>query len=189
LTVTDNEGSSSRSTIRIDVIDEPSRLTVTPLSGRLGPGESQVFTVTYDATGRPAGSYSGEVNLTTNGGDFKIPVAIRVDPSVGSNTEKELPGQLTLDQNYPNPFNPHTTIRFKLDRADGVRLTIFDLNGRLVRVLLEGNRPAGLHEVSWDGEDARGRPAASGTYIYRLETIGRNGDISSHSTRKMTLIR
>lgn len=70
----------------------------------------------------------------------------------------------------PNPFNPRTMIRFELDVAQSVRLGIFDLRGRSLRELVADHRPAGLHEVVWDGRDAAGRSLASGNYVVRLVT-------------------
>ncbi len=77
-----------------------------------------------------------------------------------------------LHQNYPNPFNPSTTFRFELRLPDRVELVVLDLRGRLVRRLLDGERPAGVQEVTWDGRDDAGRPLPSGTYIYRLRAAG-----------------
>jgi len=68
----------------------------------------------------------------------------------------------------PNPFNPRTVVRFALDRGQTVRLTVHDLAGRRVAELAAGWRPAGLHEIAWDGRDGAGRPVASGTYLLRL---------------------
>jgi len=78
--------------------------------------------------------------------------------------------RLALDQNYPNPFNPQTTIAFALPAAQQVRLDIVDLQGRLVRTLVDGARAQGAHRVIWDGTAADGRRVASGTYVYRLTT-------------------
>ncbi|HET9952760.1 MAG TPA: FlgD immunoglobulin-like domain containing protein [Candidatus Eisenbacteria bacterium] len=79
----------------------------------------------------------------------------------------------------PNPFNPHTVISFRLDQAGPVRLALFDVQGRLVRELLRGQRPAGLNDVAWDGTDSRGAPCASGVYFALLQ---------AGSTRRQTSI-
>lgn len=81
-----------------------------------------------------------------------------------------LPEQFFLLPNYPNPFNPGTTIRFLLARTAEVRLSVYDILGRKVRVLFEGNKPAGEHAIIWDGNKADGTEAASGVYFYRLST-------------------
>lgn len=72
--------------------------------------------------------------------------------------------------NYPNPFNPDTRIEFELPRAMHVRLAVFDIRGRLVQTLVEGTREAGRQDAVWDGRDHSGGAAASGVYLYRLET-------------------
>jgi flagellar hook assembly protein FlgD len=69
---------------------------------------------------------------------------------------------------HPNPFNPATTLRFALPRAEAVTLAIYGLDGRRVRTLIQGTRPAGQHAVRWDGRDRSGRPVAAGTYLYEL---------------------
>ena len=72
----------------------------------------------------------------------------------------------------PNPFNPRTTIRFALQEASHVRLSVHDLAGRLVRSLVDGGLPAGPQQVNWDGRDAAGRAVSSGSYFARLESGG-----------------
>ena len=93
--------------------------------------------------------------------------------------------QTMLDQNEPNPFNPTTTIRFRIDEAGHVSLTVFSTSGARVRTLVDGTRVprAGGHEVVWDGRDDNGRSVASGVYFYRLEAGG------IVSTRKMTMLK
>jgi hypothetical protein len=91
--------------------------------------------------------------------------------------------QFRLEQNQPNPFNPRTSIRYALDKAGAVKLSVFDPSGRLVTELANGRATEGEHQAYWNGEDRQGNPVASGVYYYRLET-----DTKSQ-TRKMTLIR
>lgn len=93
------------------------------------------------------------------------------------------PASLTLAQNYPNPFNPETAIRFHLHERQKVRLLIFDLNGKLVRTLAEGELPAGEQTLFWNGRDQQGQTVASGVYFYEL-TAG-----NKIEQKKMTLIR
>jgi hypothetical protein len=68
----------------------------------------------------------------------------------------------------PNPFNPSATIGFRLDAAGPVRLAIYDVAGRSIRVLLDEPRPAGAYTLVWDGRNQHGSPAASGVYFLRL---------------------
>jgi hypothetical protein len=73
----------------------------------------------------------------------------------------------------PNPFNPRATIRFDLPAAGQAQLSIYDLAGRLVRVLVEWEIPAGSHEAVWDGRDTTGRSSPSGNYLARLVAGGK----------------
>ncbi|MGH2570734.1 MAG: FlgD immunoglobulin-like domain containing protein, partial [bacterium] len=70
----------------------------------------------------------------------------------------------------PNPFRSAASIRWTAPRVGSVRIAVYDLSGRLVRVLENGERPAGDGETAWDGRDARGRPVANGVYTVRIET-------------------
>ena len=81
-----------------------------------------------------------------------------------------LPGAPRLMPCYPNPFNPETRIPFTLDRPGHIRLTVYDLGGRLVRELASENLAAGRHERTWDGRDQLGRSVPSGAYYFRLQT-------------------
>jgi hypothetical protein len=84
-----------------------------------------------------------------------------------------VPSALRLYAAAPNPFNPRTTIRFDLPTAGPVRLSVYDLAGRLVKVLVEGKIPAGSHEAVWDGRDSSGRAVPSGSYLARLVAGGK----------------
>lgn len=91
--------------------------------------------------------------------------------------------RFTLGQNFPNPANPATTITYELASPAAVRLGIFDLLGRQVRRLAEGEKPAGQHTATWDGHDQQGHRVASGIYLYRLETP------KGTAIRKLALVR
>jgi PKD repeat protein len=189
LTVTDNEGATGQANIQIEVLSEPPRLTASPMSGSIGPGQSQVITVTYDAAGQAAGTYNGRLMLVTNGGTFEVPVSVQIGGSVHNEPELIRAQPVSLEQNFPNPFAPSTTITFTLDKPTDLRLAVFDMHGRMVRVLLEGSRSPGPHRVTWEGDDAGGQPVASGTYFYRLEAIPRGNEPQATLTRKMVVVR
>jgi hypothetical protein len=91
--------------------------------------------------------------------------------------------QVELGQNHPNPFKPATTVRFTLVHAGPAVLRVFDVRGRQVRTLISEYLPAGEHEVTWQGDDDRGRPVASGIYFCRLEAAG------DRQSRRMVLLR
>ncbi len=100
----------------------------------------------------------------------------------------EQPAAFTLHQNYPNPFNPETTIRYDLLSYGSVTLRVYDLQGRLVRVLYSCMRGAGSYSVSWNGTDLNGAPVAAGIYIFRLDYIDKAGQHFSQS-RRMVLVK
>jgi len=84
-------------------------------------------------------------------------------------SETELPNGYQLYQNHPNPFNPTTEISFALPQAVNVRLEIYNLSGQLVRTLVSGQLPAGVHRVTWNATDGNGIRVASGMYLYVLK--------------------
>jgi len=75
---------------------------------------------------------------------------------------------------YPNPFNPVTTITFSLKDPGTIRLAVFDIRGRRVKVLESGYWEMGRHTVSWYGDDSAGQRVASGVYFVRLVADGQN---------------
>ena len=80
------------------------------------------------------------------------------------------PDQIQLFSNYPNPFNPGTSFRFILPDRETIRLTVFDITGRLIRDLYNGIIPAGNHHIQWDGRDQHDNLVASGVYIFVLNS-------------------
>jgi len=83
----------------------------------------------------------------------------------------------------PNPFNPRTELVFRIPRAGRVRLAIYDLQGRLVDLLVDEKRPPGEHRLVWDARDRTGHALASGTYLMVMETGGQR------VTEKLALVR
>ena len=94
--------------------------------------------------------------------------------------EVEIPREYSISQNYPNPFNPVTTIEYSLPEKGNVRIEIYSTIGELMKVLVDGEKEAGYHRVSFDGSQM-----PSGTYIYKM--TANNG--SFNQTKKMTLIK
>ncbi len=88
--------------------------------------------------------------------------------------------------NFPNPFNPETWIPYHLAKPTEVTITIYAVNGQVVRELELGHQPAGIYQTHsraayWDGRNAFGEPVASGVYFYTLTA----GDFTA--TRKMLI--
>jgi len=92
--------------------------------------------------------------------------------------------RLSLGQNFPNPFNPKTTLAFTVPADAGrVTLTIHNVNGQVVRTLVDGELGAGPHSVLWEGTDGDGHALASGVYFARLSAGGQT------RTAKMALLK
>jgi PKD repeat protein len=202
LTVIDDAGAKGQSSGQITITTETmTRLAVNPESGTIFPGGSQTITVTFDAQGLAEGSYQGELNLASNGGNRTIPVRIRVSNTVEVNDERaELPRTFHLEQNYPNPFwseatspafgggNLETNIRYALPDNGNVVLAVFDLSGRCVATLASGTQAAGEHVVRWSGRDDAGNRVSSGIYFYRLDATLPNGAVAT-LTKKLSVLK
>ncbi len=99
-----------------------------------------------------------------------------------------IPEETALLANYPNPFNPETWIPYQLAEPGEVTLTIYDINGQLVRHLAVGHQAAGMYRsrsraAYWDGRNQLGEPLASGLYFYTLTT----GEFTA--TRRMLILK
>ena len=145
-----------------DVDDTPDLASLTPFDAVYFPNSNQ-----------------GHVEITVeNAAWFKAEL-------FGSPTGAPAPQRLAvrMDSNSPNPFNPSTSIRLEVFESAQVRLDVYDLRGRHVIRLLDGQLEAGERRVEWNGTDGSGRPVASGVYVARL----------SHGThtvaQRMALVR
>jgi flagellar hook assembly protein FlgD len=105
----------------------------------------------------------------------------RVNCQIGVETLLPEGTVATLFAPRPNPSRAGTSCDFVVPQSGLVSVAVFDVNGRLVRELASGWRPAGRHSVSWDGTDSRGARAPAGLYVVELSAG------SEHSTRKVTL--
>ena len=97
--------------------------------------------------------------------NWQAVVSIYEISSPASVEETDLaPAGFLLEQNYPNPFNPSTTIRYALPKSSVVRLSVYDLLGREVSILVNERKDAGVHSARFDA-----RNLSSGVYLYRLQ--------------------
>ncbi|RMG28996.1 MAG: T9SS C-terminal target domain-containing protein [Methanobacteriota archaeon] len=110
--------------------------------------------------------YTGQPGVTT----AQIGLATGTITGIEDQENGELVEDFRLEQNYPNPFNPTTTISFALPHASRITLQVFDITGRKIRTLMNGQLPAGTHQVVWDGRDDAGQLVGSGVYLYQLQT-------------------
>ncbi len=134
---------------------ESSLDTTITVSG-LDNGVAYYFRITAVDTAFNESDFSNEVSA--------MPTALAVEKSSG------VPTSFALHQAYPNPFNPTTTIRFDLPHSVDISIVVYDLLGREVVPLVDGDMTAGYHQVIWDGRTASGREVPTGIYIARLIT-------------------
>lgn len=155
-------------------------------------GESSV-SYQYDAQGRLVSvTYNDSMSITYTYDAAGNILSVETAPDTGTvHTDpnpEHLPESFALQQNYPNPFNPGTQIDYQLPEQGVVNLTIFNLLGERIRTLVNGEKPAGYHQIRWKGVDADGKRVTSGIYFYRL-TVKTQGRRSFTATEKMVLLR
>jgi hypothetical protein len=107
------------------------------------------------------------------------PTAVEEEEEEGSVTPKDF----ELYQSYPNPFNNQTIIKYDLLKSCQVTLTIYNILGQEVKILVNQRQEAGPKTVSWDGKDEKGRDLASGIYFYQLKA----GEVTQ--TKRMVLLK
>ncbi len=123
----------------------------------VSPGHSCYYLVVAVDSGGHVGGYSARLDVT---------IVSAVDGG-------GLPSSFALHSAVPNPFNPRTTLRYDVPERAHVKVGVYDLRGRLIDRLLDAPVAAGIHEVAWNGRDARGGAVAAGVYLVRLEGGGR----------------
>jgi len=104
--------------------------------------------------------------------------------SVGvDNRNETFPQGFALEQNFPNPFNPSTTIRYELPEDGLVNITIYDMMGRQINTLVNGQQTAGYNIVQWNATNTFGEAVSAGLYLYTIHA----GEFTQ--TRKMVLLK
>lgn len=152
----------------------------------IGPDETVIYSHAEVMNGEGSYSFNWEVTTTLPEGSYW---QVEVTDAFGNSSTAtggtfsatntpvsvELPTVLTLEQAKPNPFNPQTTIRFYNPKQGNASLKIYDINGRLVETLHQGQLEKDWHELTW-----RAKGHASGAYFVRL--------ISGTETRNIKLM-
>jgi len=110
-------------------------------------------------------------------------ISLIVEGSSAVAQENESLEGFTLYSNYPNPFNPTTTLRFTLPVLSRAILSVYDINGRLVRKLMNENLTPDTYSLDWDGKNDRGDELPSGVYLSHLQA----GKLSQ--TQRMILMK
>jgi len=170
---TDEEGYQSRQIVFVEERMDLNEFT--------GPGNESVlfrFVLRSDNGTELDGWYVDAVKILGYG------IASGVENGAGASG---IPTAFGLSQNFPNPFNPTTTISFDVpgtgDTMVPTTLRIYDVRGRLVKVLVDRALPPGNHRVTWNGESEQGTKTGSGVFLYTFESGG------SSAAKKMVLLK
>ncbi|MDK9699697.1 MAG: S8 family peptidase [bacterium] len=127
--------------------------------------------------GFPVESIHGSASTITRWAFLSRVLTAFRNTAVGEETDGALPTDFQIQSVYPNPFNPSTTIAFSLPRSSEVKLSVYDVSGRLVANLGEKNYTAGFHSLQWNASNV-----AAGMYIVRMEAAG---TVSTHKALLM----
>ncbi len=152
----------------------------------IAPGDSLRVTALIDPEGMFEGVYDANAIIMSNdpAAPHFLPVTLIYGEDISS-IEDPLPSPVTARMtNHPNPFNPRTILHFSIPRPGPVKVEIFDIRGRRVRILLDEYCPAGAHEVVWNGLNDADQSVSSGQYFARMSATQGNP-----LTRKLTLLR
>ena len=87
------------------------------------------------------------------------------------NLAEQFPSEFSLGSPYPNPFNPSTSISYDIPKTGKIHLAVFDLNGRLIKTLKNGEAKRGYYSVIWDAKDKNGEGVSTGIYFIKLTSL------------------
>ena len=162
------EGNISQNPLFVD--SENGNFHLQPNSPCINAGDPNPIFNDQDGSRNDMGAYGGSYSVLTGIEELNA-------------VDEILLNSFHLFQNYPNPFNSSTIIRFTIPKASQFELSIFNIQGQLIKTLFNKKVKAGIHSVSWDGMDSQGKHVASGLYIYSLTSS------EFQKSNKMILIR
>jgi len=132
-----------------------------------------------------ANEVSYRLKQIDNDGTFAYSKIVTVDlTTITDVNDNGIVYEFALGQNYPNPFNPATTIRFSIASDSRVNITVSNVLGQLVMELVNDNRSAGNHEITFNANDL-----ATGVYLYKINAVSIDGKTNFTNTRKMILMK
>jgi len=108
---------------------------------------------------------------------------IYVSNTILRSNYENMPNQYLLHQNYPNPFNPITTLRYNVPEKILVSISIFDISGNPIKMLVNEVKNAGFYSARWGAINDNGQPVSAGVYFYKIQA----GNFVD--TKKMILIK
>ena len=184
--------------IRIGDVQPTARLDGMTVEQSVSDGMIHIIIYSVDGRTFQSPSLNTLLNIPVEfrgngGGSISVEQAIIADPQAqgvtlsitnGSVKVSKTPTSFTLGLNAPNPFNPGTRISYDVPQTSRIRLTIYNLLGQEVVVLVDGVQAVGRYTVDWHGTNTQGHSVASGVYLYRLTS-----ETGFTETRRMTLLK
>jgi flagellar hook assembly protein FlgD len=162
-------------------------ISVSPISMTVTPSDSQKVTVTATT----ADKLDSAALIIFNDNSVKSIDTMQVIFATETDIKDiTVPNHFSLSQNYPNPFNPSTTINYTLPAESRVKLTLYNLLGQVVDVLVNEVQQSGTYSVAWNANNSIANSLASEIYIYKIEAVSANNQTNSFTlSLKMTLIK
>jgi len=139
-------------------------ITLSHSEGQLDVGAEDSVSVSINTLFMGYGDYEGTLVFTTNVGEFILPVHL-VITILGIDDDTVIPSIFSVSENYPNPFNPRTEFTVSIPERSHVVVNIYDIMGRQVALLAEGDYTAGRYRMDWDGMMDMNAAAPSGVYL------------------------
>jgi len=143
-------------------------VTVLGGDGTMENGESQFITLNLNSLFMVPGVYAGDVILNTNIGSLPIHIQMVILEALGID-DGTVPMKFAVSANYPNPFNPSTRFTISIPEHSNVSVSVFDLIGRQVALLLNSKLDIGVYNLIWQGKNDTGSPVSAGVYILRVD--------------------
>lgn len=151
-------------------------LSVWPTQGDVDPGSYATIQVTFNAVDQDSGTYIGYLVIASNDPDedpLAVVCSLKVNETPGGIEEgmTSIPIEFSLDPISPSIVSAGSMakVSYALPKATRVTIMVYDVNGRRVKTLVDGEMPAGYHQLSWDTRDDRGMAVSSGSYFCRMQ--------------------
>ncbi|MBD3291080.1 hypothetical protein GF337_19890, partial [candidate division KSB1 bacterium] len=142
-------------------------LTFAAANPKGATGKVNVLNIIFEVNNTEVADCGMNLEFTAMAAAYTFTDLLPFIKNVTTNVElktKYIPDNASLAQNYPNPFNPTTEITFELPEAELVRLSVYNLLGRKIKMLVNESKESGLHRVYWDGKDEQGTDQPAGIY-------------------------
>jgi PKD repeat protein len=146
----------------------------------VAPGEGSLLKIKFSKKKREAGISDAKIENAIVVNTMADELEIEIKPN---KLIKTIPQTFSLAQNYPNPFNARTVIRYSLPKDSRVKISIYNILGQRVKVLVDEYQTTGHKTVVWDGTNQKGKGVASGVYFYKIKA----GDFVQ--SKKMLLLK